>query len=151
MHCVPLEGSPGKCWFTSACRIYMKCGCHRRCWKCPPVCSTYTWLVTVVLKNMGPIIRRCDNALTLSVSREETCEVLACFHVVVKKYRYSLEERVFIVKTYWITGSIKNFQRRFVEQFGGRNPPSKSLKPKEHCWICMVEGGQKCRKIQCMT
>jgi hypothetical protein len=33
-----------------------------------------------------------------------------------------LEERVFIVKTYWITGSIKNCQRRFVEQFGGRNP-----------------------------
>jgi hypothetical protein len=38
-------------------------------------------------------------------------------------YQYSLEERVFIVKTYWITGSNKNCQRRFVEQFGGRNPP----------------------------
>jgi hypothetical protein len=38
---------------------------------------------------------------------------------------WSLEERVFIVKTYWITGSIKNCQRRFVEQFGGRNQPSK--------------------------
>jgi hypothetical protein len=50
--------------------------------------------------------------------------VLACFHVVVKMYRYSLEERVFIVKTYWITGSIKSCQR-FVERFGGRNPPSK--------------------------
>jgi hypothetical protein len=44
--------------------------------------------------------------------------VLTCFHVVVKMYRYSLEERVFIVKTYWITGSINNCQRRFVEQFG---------------------------------
>jgi hypothetical protein len=74
---------------------------------------------------MGPIIRRCDNALTLSVSREERCEVFACFHVVVKMYRYSLEERVFIVKTYWIIGFIKNCQRRFVEHFGGRNPPSK--------------------------
>jgi hypothetical protein len=63
--------------------------------------------------------------LTLSVSREERCEVLACFHVVVKMYRYSLEEGVFIVKTYWITGSIMNCQRRFVEQFCGRNPPSK--------------------------
>jgi hypothetical protein len=51
--------------------------------------------------------------------------VLACFHVVVKRYRYSLEERVFIVKTYLITDSIKNCQRRFVEQFCGRNPPSK--------------------------
>jgi hypothetical protein len=51
--------------------------------------------------------------------------VLACFHVVVKMYRYSLEERVCIMKTYWITGSIKNCQRRFVEQFGGRNPLSK--------------------------
>jgi hypothetical protein len=28
----------------------------------------------------------------------------------VKIYRHSLEERVLIVKTYWITGSIKNFQ-----------------------------------------
>jgi hypothetical protein len=57
--------------------------------------------------------------LALSVSREERCEVLACFHVVVKMYRYSLEGRVFIVKTYWITGSIKNCRRMFVEQFGG--------------------------------
>jgi hypothetical protein len=32
---------------------------------------------------------------------------------------------VFIVKAYWITGSINNCQRKFVEQFGGRNPPSK--------------------------
>jgi hypothetical protein len=40
-------------------------------------------------------------------------------------YRYSLEERVFIVKAYWIACSIKNCQRRFVEQFGGRNPLSK--------------------------
>jgi hypothetical protein len=63
--------------------------------------------------------------LALSVSREERWEVLACFHVVVKMYRYSLEERVFIVKAYWITGSIENCQRRFVEQFGGRNPPLK--------------------------
>jgi hypothetical protein len=30
--------------------------------------------------------------LALSVSCEEKCEVLACFHVVVKMYRYSLEE-----------------------------------------------------------
>jgi hypothetical protein len=40
-------------------------------------------------------------------------------------YQYSLEERVFIVKNYWIAGSSKDCQRRFVEQFGGRNPPSK--------------------------
>jgi hypothetical protein len=64
--------------------------------------------------------------LALSVSREERSKVLACFHVVVKMYRYSLKERVFIEKTYWITGSIENCQKRFVEQFGGRNPPSKS-------------------------
>jgi hypothetical protein len=63
--------------------------------------------------------------LALSVSREERCEVLACFHIIVKMYWYSLEERVFIVKTYWITGSINNCQRRFVEQFCDRNPPSK--------------------------
>jgi hypothetical protein len=32
-----------------------------------------------------------------------------------------VEERVFIVRNYWITGSIKKCQRRFVEQIGGRN------------------------------
>jgi hypothetical protein len=48
--------------------------------------------------------------LALSVSREERCEVLACFQVVVKMYRYSFEERVFTVRTYWITGYIKNCQ-----------------------------------------
>jgi hypothetical protein len=63
--------------------------------------------------------------LALSISREERCEVLSCVRVVVTMYGYSLEERVFIVKTYWITGSIKNCQRRFVEQFGGRNPTLK--------------------------
>jgi hypothetical protein len=41
------------------------------------------------------------------VSRGERCEVLACFHVIVKMNRYSLEERVFIVKTYWIPGKSK--------------------------------------------
>jgi hypothetical protein len=30
-------------------------------------------------------------AARMSVSREERCEVLACFHVVVKMYRYFLE------------------------------------------------------------
>jgi hypothetical protein len=59
---VPLEGSHGKCWFTTTCHTCMKCGCHRRCWKCPLVCSMYTWLVTVVSKNNGPSIRRCDKA-----------------------------------------------------------------------------------------
>jgi hypothetical protein len=38
-------------------------------------------------------------------------------------YPYSLEERVFFVKTYWISGPIKNFQRRFVEEFGGKQAP----------------------------
>jgi hypothetical protein len=46
-------------------------------------------------------------------------------------YQYSLEERVFIVKTYWITGSIKNCQRRFVEQFGGKQAPRIS----PHDWL----------------
>jgi hypothetical protein len=61
--------------------------------------------------------------LPLSVSHEERFEVLGCFHGVVKMYRYSLEEWVFIVKTYWITGSIKNCQGMFVEQFGGKQAP----------------------------
>jgi hypothetical protein len=56
--------------------------------------------------------------------------VLACFHVVVKMYQYSLEERVFIVKTCWITGSIKKCQRRFVEQFGGKQAPR--TQPREY-------------------
>ena len=39
---------------------------------------------------------------------------------------YTLEERVFIVRTYWKTESIKSCQQQFLEKFGGRHPPSKS-------------------------
>jgi hypothetical protein len=64
-------------------------------------------------------------SVALSVSREERCEVFSCFHVVVKMYRHSMEERVFIMKTIGLLVPFKNCQRRFVEQFGGRNPPLK--------------------------
>ena len=40
-------------------------------------------------------------------------------------YRYTVEERVFIVRTYWKTESLKACQQEFVKKFGGRNPPSK--------------------------
>ena len=43
-----------------------------------------------------------------------------------KSYRYTLEERVFIVRTYWKTESIKSCQQKFLEKFGARHPPSKS-------------------------
>jgi hypothetical protein len=42
-----------------------------------------------------------------------------------KMYRYTLEERVFIVRTYWKTESINLCQQQFLETFGGRHPPSK--------------------------
>jgi hypothetical protein len=42
-------------------------------------------------------------------------------------YQYSVEERLFLVKSSWISGSIKNCQRKFVEKFcdHGHDPPSK--------------------------
>jgi hypothetical protein len=40
-------------------------------------------------------------------------------------YRYTLEERVFIVRAYWQTELIKSCQQQFLEKFGGRHPPSK--------------------------
>ena len=43
-----------------------------------------------------------------------------------KMYRYTLEEQVFVVRTYWKTESIKSCQQQFLEKFGGRHPPSKS-------------------------
>jgi hypothetical protein len=52
-------------------------------------------------------------------------EVLAFFHVVVKMYRYSLEDQVFIVRPIGLLVPLRIAHRRFVGQFGGRNPPSK--------------------------
>jgi hypothetical protein len=43
-----------------------------------------------------------------------------------KMYRYTLEERGFIVCAYWKTESIKLCQQQFLEKFGGQHPPSKS-------------------------
>ena len=42
-----------------------------------------------------------------------------------KMNRYTLEVRVFIVRTYWKTESIKSRQQQFLERYGGRHPPSK--------------------------
>jgi len=41
-------------------------------------------------------------------------------------YRHTLEERVFIVHSYWKTKLIKSFQQQFLEKFGGRHLLSKS-------------------------
>ncbi|PSN51327.1 hypothetical protein C0J52_15726 [Blattella germanica] len=41
--------------------------------------------------------------------------------------RYTLEERVHIIRVYWKTDSIQACQEQFVERFGdNRHPPSKS-------------------------
>ncbi|KAJ9576583.1 hypothetical protein L9F63_025520 [Diploptera punctata] len=41
--------------------------------------------------------------------------------------RYTLEQRVFIIRVYWKTDSIQACQEQFVERFGdNRHPPSKS-------------------------
>jgi hypothetical protein len=53
IQCVLLEGSPGKCWFTSACHTCTKC-CHRRCWKCPPVCSIVHLTCYSCVEEHGP-------------------------------------------------------------------------------------------------
>jgi hypothetical protein len=69
----------------------MKCGC---------VFWEFVKMKLATRKDKIKIINSLP--LALSVSREERCEVLACFHIVVKMYLYSLEERMIIVKTYWI-------------------------------------------------
>jgi hypothetical protein len=84
----------------------------------------------LVLEGNEQVLSTCTRIYIYREGERKEGRKMACFHVVLKMYRYSLEERVFIVKTYWITGSMKNCQRRFAEQFGGRNPASK---PKEHC------------------
>jgi hypothetical protein len=56
--------------------------------------------------------------LALSVSREERCEVLA--------FICSEDVSIFFLRASvhcWITGSIKNCQRMFVEEFGGKQAP----------------------------
>jgi hypothetical protein len=42
-----------------------------------------------------------------------------------KMYRYTVEGRVFFVRTYWKTESIKLCQQQFLEKFGGWHPLSK--------------------------
>jgi hypothetical protein len=38
---------------------------------------------------------------------------------------HTIAERVFIVRSYWQTGSFKGSQTEFVRKFGGRKPPAK--------------------------
>jgi hypothetical protein len=76
----------------------MKCGCVLRIRK-KEVGNTKRKDKIKIMKTKRYGYATCL-PLALSVSGEERCEVLACFHVVVKMYRYSFEERVFIVKAY---------------------------------------------------
>ncbi|KAJ4451307.1 hypothetical protein ANN_02768 [Periplaneta americana] len=39
------------------------------------------------------------------------------------KIRYTLNQRLFLVKQYWITNSITATQRAYQREFGVRNPP----------------------------
>jgi hypothetical protein len=38
---------------------------------------------------------------------------------------YTVEQRVFLVHTYWVTGSIANTQLEFRRKFGVRKKPAK--------------------------
>jgi len=38
---------------------------------------------------------------------------------------YTTEERVFIVRNYWVTGSFNQCQAAFLRKYGGRKPPTK--------------------------
>ena len=40
--------------------------------------------------------------------------------------QYSLNERLFLVKQYWITNSITATQRAYQREFGVRNPPKRN-------------------------
>ena len=40
---------------------------------------------------------------------------------------YTTEERVFIVRNYWVTGSFKQCQASFLRKYGGRRPPIKQM------------------------
>ena len=44
-------------------------------------------------------------------------------HCAIARMRFSVQERVYIVRMYWVTGSFKECQKEFLKRFGG---PSKS-------------------------
>jgi hypothetical protein len=78
IQCVPLAGSPGKCWFTKRSKYntlhvipVMKRGC---------VCWEFAKRKLATRKDKIKIIKSLP--LALSVSREERCEVLACHQIV---------------------------------------------------------------------
>jgi len=90
------------------------CGTEQRSASQPVSCLTRLSAYLCHLAEDAYVIRLLFVSVVYSVSSHSW-----------KMYRYTLEERVFIVRTYWKTESIKLCQQQFLEKFGGRHPPSK--------------------------
>ena len=66
--------------------------------------------------------------MSLDVTRCADVYVLflgSCF-LVNGTMQYTLNQRLFLVKQYWITNSITATQRAYQRQFGVRNPPKRN-------------------------
>ncbi|KAJ4447193.1 hypothetical protein ANN_09194 [Periplaneta americana] len=63
--------------------------------------------------------------LSLGRANIEVRQLFSTFCVNVKM-QYTLNQRLFLVKQYWITNSITATQRAYQREFGVRNPPKRN-------------------------
>ncbi|KAJ4434753.1 hypothetical protein ANN_23322 [Periplaneta americana] len=61
----------------------------------------------------------------ISIEWDQTTQLFSTFCVNVKM-QYTLNQRLFLVKQYWITNSITATQRAYQREFGVRNPPKRN-------------------------
>ncbi|KAJ4430068.1 hypothetical protein ANN_22277 [Periplaneta americana] len=66
-----------------------------------------------------------ENPQTIRENTEILLELFSTFCVNVKM-QYTLYQRLFLVKQYWITNSITATQRAYQREFGVRNPPKRN-------------------------
>ncbi|KAJ4434620.1 hypothetical protein ANN_23182 [Periplaneta americana] len=85
--------------------------------------------ITLIVKNLrGFITIRIENIRNPTLKKNWTDVMLKLFSTfcVNVKMQYTLNQRLFLVKQYWITNSITATQRAYQIEFGVRNPPKRN-------------------------
>ncbi|KAJ4438502.1 hypothetical protein ANN_14447 [Periplaneta americana] len=77
---------------------------------------------------MQGIIVKSEQAIRLILEVKKKNMILKLFSTfcVNVKMQYTLNQRLFLVKQYWITNSITATQRAYQREFGFRNPPKRN-------------------------
>jgi hypothetical protein len=101
------------CLFTFACHTCMKCGCHRRCCKCPPWASIHNWTWRSLHVSEGGCDVKASKHLAISPHDWLKCERKAGCATISFRLYYIYLIYFFLVANFLFANS-QNTQPHFI-------------------------------------